>query len=109
MSGRRAYLGEFEQIVLLAVARLGARAYGMELCREIADCTGRRVSIGAMYATLDRLTSKNYLRARDETADGRPRRVFTLTRAGIDALHAANELHARMWAGVRLPKARSRG
>ena len=104
MSGRRSYLGEFEQVVLLAVARLGDDAYGMKLRTEIVDRTGRAVSIGAIYATLDRLVAKDYLRARDEEANGRARRFFTLTRDGVEALHAANELHARMWAGIQLPK-----
>ena len=58
-------LGEFEQIVLLAVARLGAEAYGMEIRREIEQRTERAVTIGAVYATLDRLEEKGYLRARD--------------------------------------------
>jgi DNA-binding PadR family transcriptional regulator len=109
MSGRRSYLGEFEQVVLLAVARLRDEAYGMKLRTEIINRTGRAVSIGAIYATLDRLVAKDYLRTRDDDSSGRVRRFFTLTRDGIEALHAANELHARMWAGVQLPKPGRRG
>lgn len=109
MSGRRSYLGEFEQVVLLAVAGLQDDAYGMKLRTEIVRRTGRAVSIGAIYATLDRLVAKDYLRARDDESSGRARRFFTLTRSGVDALHAANDLHARMWAGVVLPKPGGRG
>jgi PadR family transcriptional regulator PadR len=104
MGGRQSYLGEFEQVVLLAVARLKGDAYGMSLRVEIAERTGREVTIGAMYATLDRLVAKGYLRARDEAEEGRPRRFFAITATGVEALEAARELQTRMWAGVRLPK-----
>jgi PadR family transcriptional regulator PadR len=98
------YLGEFEQIVLLAVARLGNDdAYGMRIRREIEDRAGRSAAIGAVYATLDRLQSKGYLRARDDDAGGRARRFFAITPGGIDALEAARDLQARMWSGLRMP------
>ena len=104
MGGRQSYLGEFEQVVLLAVARLKAEAYGMAVRTEIAERTGREVTIGAMYATLDRLVAKGYLRSRDEASDGRPKRFFAITAAGVGALESARELQTRMWAGLRLPK-----
>ncbi|HUR21164.1 MAG TPA: PadR family transcriptional regulator [Vicinamibacterales bacterium] len=104
MGGRQSYLGEFEQVVLLAVARLKAEAYGMGVRSEIVERTGREVTVGAMYATLDRLVAKGYLRSRDEAQDGRPKRFFAITATGVDALEAARELQARMWAGLRLPK-----
>lgn len=104
MGGRQSYLGEFEQVVLLAVARLKAEAYGMAVRAEIAERTGREVTIGAMYATLDRLVAKGYLRSRDEAQDGRPKRFFAITAAGVGALESARELQTRMWAGLRLPK-----
>ena len=103
MGGRQSYLGEFEQIVLLAVARLKDEAYGMGVRSAIAERTGRAVTIGAMYATLDRLVAKGYLRSRDDARAGRTRRFFALTAAGIEALEAARDLQQRMWAGVRLP------
>jgi hypothetical protein len=53
-------LGEFEQIVLVALLCLDPDAYGMAVRREIEERTGRRVSIGAVYATLERLESKGY-------------------------------------------------
>jgi DNA-binding PadR family transcriptional regulator len=80
-------------------------AYGVTVRMEIEKRTGRSLSIGAIYATLDRLTSKGYLRARDEGAAARVRRFFTLTAAGADALEAAREMQARMWRGVDLRKA----
>jgi PadR family transcriptional regulator PadR len=104
MSGRQSYLGEFEQIVLLAVARLKDDAYGMAVRAEIAQRTGRAVTIGAMYATLDRLEAKGYLRSRDDAPEGRPRRFFELTAGGVTALETARDLQQRMWAGLRLPR-----
>ena len=104
MGGRQSYLGEFEQIVLLAVARLKDDAYGMGVRSEIAERTGRAVTIGAMYATLDRLEAKGYLRSRDEANDGRPRRFFALTAEGVAALELSRDLQQRMWAGLRLPR-----
>ena len=105
MGGRVSYLGEFEQIVLLAVAHLGDDASGPGLRAEIAERAGRAVSIGAIYATLDRLTAKSYLRARDDRSEARVRRFFTLTAAGADALEAARDMQSRMWRGVNLRKA----
>ena len=104
MGGRQSYLGEFEQVVLLAVARLKDDAYGMGVRSAIMERAGRAVTIGAMYATLDRLVSKGYLRARDQAREGRTRRFFALTAAGVEALEAARELQQRMWTGVRLPR-----
>jgi PadR family transcriptional regulator, regulatory protein PadR len=109
MSGRVTFLGEFEQIVLLAVIHLGDDAYGTTIRREIETRARRPVSIGAAYATLDRLVEKGYLRARDEAGGaergGRVRRCFTVTASGIGALEDARDLQTRMWAGIHLRRA----
>jgi DNA-binding PadR family transcriptional regulator len=108
MPGRVTFLGEFEQIVLLAVLHLGEGAYGTTVRREIETRTARPVSIGAAYATLDRLVEKGYLRAREEgdtERGGRVRRFFTVTPSGIGALQDARDLQTRMWAGIRLRRA----
>ena len=54
----REYLGEFEQVVLLAVMRLGDDAYGVTIRREIEERTGRTVTLGSIYPTLHRLEAK---------------------------------------------------
>jgi PadR family transcriptional regulator PadR len=109
MAGRVAYLGEFEQVVLLAVLRIGNDAYGTSIRREIEARSGRQVTIGATYVTLDRLAGKGYLRAREgppsEQRSGRAKRFFDVTPAGVAALEAARELQTRMWAGIRLRRA----
>jgi DNA-binding PadR family transcriptional regulator len=101
---RGEHLGEFEQVVLLAVARLGDDAYGMRIRQTIEDRSGRTTSIGAVYATLDRLELKGYVRHRDQ-AGGRARRFFQITPAAVEALEAARTLQTRMWAGVQLRRA----
>jgi len=102
------HLGEFEQIVMLAVAQLGDDAYGMKIRREIELRTGRSASLGAVYATLDRLADKDALRVRRDDSGGRPRWFFTLTPSGLTALESARETQARMWAGLYLKRLRSR-
>jgi PadR family transcriptional regulator PadR len=103
--GRGGYLGEFEQIVLLAVARVERETYGMEIRREIEERTGRQVSIGAVYATLDRLEDKGFVEPRHDSSGGRARRFFVLTPAGADALEASRDIQARMWSGLKLKRA----
>ena len=58
----KSFLGEFEQMVLLAILQKGDKAYGVEVRREIEECAGRKVTRGAFYTTLDRLETKGYLR-----------------------------------------------
>lgn len=106
------YLGEFEELVLLAVVRCGHDAYGMEVRREIAARTGREVSIGAVYATMERLAAKSLVRAvsrtRDADQDGRPRKFYEITRSGDEALAVAESIRLRMRQGLR-PRIRPTG
>ena len=101
-------LGEFEHLVMLAVLRLGADAYGMRVRREIAERTGRDVSIGAVYATLDRLAEKGLVVSTlsDPTPErgGRAKRSFQLTGAGADAVNRARQDLASMQEGLVFPE-----
>ena len=72
-------LGTFEEQVLLAVLRTGDAAYGMSVRREIEDVTDREISVGATYATLDRLEAKKLVSSRRATVDGVSRRLFAVT------------------------------
>ena len=100
------YLGEFEQLVLLAVVRLADGAYGVPIRREIEKRTDRKVTVGALYSTLDRLEAKGYLSSwfADPTAErgGRSRRYFRIEPLGTEALALAKDMFDRMWKGVRL-------
>jgi DNA-binding PadR family transcriptional regulator len=102
--GRGDHLGEFEQIVMLAIGRLKDDAYGMRIRREIAERTGRNPSLGAVYATLDRLTDKGVVHLRRDASAGRAQWFFTLTPEGVTALERAREIQNKMWAGLRLSR-----
>ena len=99
-----AYLGEFEQLLLLAVLRLDADAYGFDIARELETRAGRSISRGALYTSLDRLEHKGLLRwktaAGASARNGLPRRLYTVTPAGIAALSAARDTLRRMWRGI---------
>jgi DNA-binding PadR family transcriptional regulator len=101
-----ARLGEFEQIVLLAVLRLGDSAYGVPILAEIEKRARRRVTVGALYATLDRLESKGLIHSwfADPTPQrgGRSKRYFQLQPAGIAALSESKAALDRMWQGIKL-------
>jgi DNA-binding PadR family transcriptional regulator len=107
-----AYLGEFEQIVLLALLRAGEDAYGMRIRREIEERTGREASIGAVYATLDRMENKGLVRSTTRAANaddgrgGRARRHFHLTAEGKRSLEASQLALARLTEGLDLGVAR---
>lgn len=99
------YLGEFEQLVLLAVLRLEEDAYGATIRRLIEEATERQVSIGAIYTTLDRLQAKGLVTAHigEPTGErgGRRRKVYTLQRAGREALARAWASWANMSRGLK--------
>src|SRR5580704_11068792 len=99
-------LGEFEQIVLLAVLRLGEDAYGVPIRAEIEKRAGRHVTVGALYATLDRLEAKGLIHSwfADPTPQrgGRSKRYFKLLPKGVAALSESRNMFNRMWQGVRL-------
>jgi PadR family transcriptional regulator len=101
---RGEFLGSLEQIVLLAVLRLGSVAYGMTVRREIEERTGREISIGAVYATLERLESKGYVSSftGEPTAErgGRAKRHFKIEASGQRALSASQEALRNMSAGL---------
>lgn len=100
-------LGELEQVVLLAILRLGERAYGVSIRAEIETCTGREVTPGALYTTLDRLEDKGFIASRfgDPTPvrGGRAKRFFTVTAIGVEAVACAQRSYQRLLKGLTLP------
>jgi DNA-binding PadR family transcriptional regulator len=103
MAGRE-HLGEFEQIVLLAILRLGADAYGVPIRLDIEQRTGRAVTVGALYRTLDRLEDKGYISSTfsDPTPErgGRSKRYFTVRARGLRLLRASRQALSAMWDGL---------
>jgi DNA-binding PadR family transcriptional regulator len=97
-------LGDFEQLVLLALLRLGDEAYGVSIRDELAVRTGRDVSIGAVYTTLDRLERKRFvahrLGAPTPERGGRRKKHYALRAPGRRALEAALAALRRMTEGL---------
>src|SRR5882762_10383034 len=102
----RDYLGEFEHLILLALLRLEDRAYGVTVRQEIEFRARREVSIGAVYATLDRLETKGYVKSRygDPTPErgGRSKRFFRVTAQGVAAVNRTQRALQRMTEGLDL-------
>lgn len=99
-------LGEFEQIVMLAVLRLGSGAYGVTIRREIRECIGRDAAPGALYNTLDRLEEKGLLSSRTGESTpqrrGRPKRYFSVTSSGLAAVRRTQRAYQRLISGLRV-------
>ncbi len=85
------WLGEFEQLVMLALMRLQGEGYGVSVLQEIHQRTGREVSLGSVYKTLQRLEDKGLVRSRvgDPTAErgGRRKKHFAAEPSGVEALN----------------------
>lgn len=100
----RDYLGELEEMVLLAALRLGSEAYGASILRELDEQAGRDVPRGSIYVTLDRLDSKGYVDLREGEASegrrGRPRRTVSVTADGIAALRRTHAVRDRLRDGL---------
>lgn len=103
MAGRD-YLGEFEHLIVLALLRLADQAYGVTVRQEIELRTKREVSIGAVYATLDRLEAKGYVKSHhgDPTPErgGRSKRFFRVTAKGIAAVSRTQRALKSMTEGL---------
>ena len=102
--GRSDYLGEFEQMVLLSVLRLGDEAYGVSIHDELGRTTGREAKRGAVYVALERLAAKGYLTSHygDPSAErgGRAKRFYTVEPAGRAALRASRDALMHLWNGI---------
>ena len=110
---KREYLGEFEHLVLLAVMWLGPSSYGVTIREEIESRTGRDVSLGAIYPTLDRLEGKGFVSSYtgEPTGErgGRSKRHFKVEPAGEKALHRSREVLAALWDGLEPEPESGRG
>jgi len=98
------YLGEFEQLVLLAVLQLDKDARALDIRRELEEQADRPTSRGALYATLERLGDKGFLEWEIEDSTpkrgGLPRRRFVVTKSGLKALRASRQAVANLSRGL---------
>jgi DNA-binding PadR family transcriptional regulator len=106
------HIGEFEELVLLTVSGLAGEAYGVAVQQVLERETTRDVSLGAVYAALDRLEQKGLVRSTmtpgTAVRGGRSRRSFALTRDGVRTIDALRELRDRLYRAGRLRPARGR-
>ena len=97
----RGYLGEFELMLLLTLIRLGDEAYGVPLSRELALMRGRDVSVGSVYAALDRLELKGLVASSlgESTPErgGRAKRYFRVTEQGLRSVYETRKVLSRLW------------
>ena len=98
------YLGEFEEVVLLAVAIRSGEAYGAAIVTEIEQQMGRSVNLGAVHASLNRLQEKGLVSSQmgGATAErgGRSKRLYAVTGAGRRALQEVRQLRNQMWEAI---------
>lgn len=98
------HLGEFEQLALLAVLRLGDDAYGARIQEVLEERAGREASVSAIYITLTRLAEKglvtSWMGEPSEVRGGKARRYFRVDPAGVEALDEARLRLRRMWDGL---------
>jgi DNA-binding PadR family transcriptional regulator len=101
---KREYLGEFEFVVILALLRLGQDAYGVEISHEIERRCGRGVSLGSLYATLERLESHGLVSSAlgEATPErgGRAKSYFQVTANGLDKIRESQRALCNMWDGL---------
>ena len=104
---KETYLGEFEQLVMLAILRHREKAYGMIIRQEIEERTGRSTSIGAIYTTLERLENKGLVSSRKGEATpergGRAKKYFSIRASGVRALERSRQVVQNMWDGLEIP------
>lgn len=100
----RVYLGEFEQLLLLALLQLKDDAYGVRIRQVIEERTGRTVSPGAVYTALDRLEGRRLVASRlgEPTPErgGKRKRYYRIEPAGLELLRRSQDALARMAHGV---------
>lgn len=99
---KKSHLGEFEQVVLLAMLQLGEDASGGDIHEEIERRGRAPVALTAVYVTLTRMEEKGYVASRRAPADHRARKVFGVREPGREALRRARRQLDRFWEGVEL-------
>ena len=95
------YLGEFEELVLLTVGILNSDAYGLSVQEEIRKQAGRKATLSAVHAVLNRLEEKGFLESEFGSASpergGKRKRIFKITNMGKETLQASRELRDQLW------------
>jgi PadR family transcriptional regulator PadR len=102
---KRGYLGNFELMVMLVLIRLGENAYGIPIAHEIETKVGKEVSLGSIYATLERLETKGLVSPKlgEPTSErgGRAKKFFSVTAKGVREVSETQRVLKQLWQGLR--------
>lgn len=103
----RAYLGEFEELVLLTVAVLEGEAYGVTIAAELKQRTNRTISLSGVHIALYRLEEKGFVRSElggaTAARGGRRKRLFTITATGKHTLSEMRQIRNELWNSIPNP------
>jgi len=95
------YIGEFEELILLLIIMLKEEAYGLAIRKALEEKANRKVTIGAVHGTVNRLEKKGFVESSlggaTEARGGRRKRIFTITAAGNKALEKSRDLKVNLW------------
>lgn len=109
MSNKEKFLGEFEQMLMLALLQLKEQAYGAEIRQLLDKQVSRTVAIGAIYSTLERLERKgmvtSWLGESTPERGGRAKRYFAVTAQGQSALKRAKDAMDTLWQSITIRQA----
>ena len=104
MSMKKYHLGEFEELVMLAVGILNNEAYSVSIKDELEERLSRTVSMGALHTALKRMEEKGFLKsfAGEATEDraGRPKRYFEITALGKKAIQHTKDTRDDLWKAI---------
>jgi DNA-binding PadR family transcriptional regulator len=102
------YLGEFEQMVMLAILKLADNAYGVSIRELLVEAIERDVSVGALYTTLERLEKKGLLTSSQGEAiaqrGGRAKKFYVVSGQGKQALNRSKNALETLWKGIQLKR-----
>jgi DNA-binding PadR family transcriptional regulator len=98
-------LGEFEELIMLAIGVLFPHAYGVAIRDEIQNRSGRSVSLSAVHASLQRLEQKGYLQSEfgeaTQKRGGKRKKYFTITAQGVKTMEEVRTLREQMWGDIK--------
>ena len=98
-------LGEFEELIMLAIGVLFPVAYGVAIRNEIQNRSGRAVSLSAVHASLQRLEQKGYLQSEfgesTQKRGGKRKKFFSITAQGIKTMEEVRALREQMWGDIK--------
>lgn len=99
-------IGEFEELILLAVATLSPNAFGFSILEQLEEATGRNLSVTSLHASLNRLQVKGFLSSSfgepTKVRGGKRKKFFDLTPSGAETIKKAREIRAGFWDNISL-------